>query len=159
MVKTLVTTELIRRIADAYGVETMGDLLVGFKYIGGVLDRRDPAKFVLGAEESYGFLAGSHARDKDGAVAAMLLAELAARAKAQGQTLHEKLDELFRRFGCHAERQFSVTMRGAAGMDRMQALMAGLRANPPAELGGLQVAQVRDYLTGAIVSPAGAGRR
>ena len=73
---------------------------------------------MLGAEESYGFLAGDHARDKDAAVAAMLLAELAARAKAEGQTLHEKLDELFRRYGCHAERQFSVHMPGAEGMER-----------------------------------------
>ncbi|MCR4415996.1 MAG: phospho-sugar mutase, partial [Thermoguttaceae bacterium] len=96
LVKTLVTTELIRRIGDAHGVETVGDLLVGFKYIGGVIEERDPKKFILGAEESYGFLVGDHARDKDAAVASMLLAELAARAKAEGLSLHEKLDALFR---------------------------------------------------------------
>ncbi len=103
VVKTLVTTELIRRIADAYGVRTVGDLLVGFKYIGGVDGRaRARRSFVLGAEESYGFLVGAHARDKDAAVASMLLAELTARAKAEGLSLHEKLDALFRRYGCHA---------------------------------------------------------
>jgi len=147
VVKTLVTSELIRRIAEHYGVETVGDLLVGFKYIGGVLEERDPAQFILGAEESYGFLVGDHARDKDGAVAAMLLAELAAAAKAQGQSLHQRLDDLFERFGCHLEDQLSLTMPGAEGMSRMQALMAGLRARPPIVLGGMEVTGVRDYLS------------
>ena len=127
IVKTLVTTELMRRIADSYGVQTAGDLLVGFKYIGGEMDRRGPEDFVFGAEESYGFLAGDHVRDKDGAVAAMLLGELAARLKAGGQTLLEQLDALFRRHGCHAESQLSVQMPGEKGMDDMKALMAGLR--------------------------------
>jgi phosphomannomutase len=145
VVKTLVTTELIRRIADAYGVETVGDLLVGFKYIGGVIDQRDPARFVLGAEESYGFLVGAHARDKDGAVAAMLLAEIAARAKAEGLSLHAKLDALFRRYGCHAEKTISQTMPGAQGMEMMQAMMRRFRQSPPRNLGGLEVARVRDY--------------
>ena len=95
VVKTLVTTELMRRIADDYGVQTAGNLLVGFKYIGGEMDLRGPQDFVFGAEESYGFLAGDHVRDKDAAVASLLLAELAARLKAQGKTLHQRLDELF----------------------------------------------------------------
>ena len=90
IVKTLVTTELMRRIADHYGVQTAGNLLVGFKYIGGEMDYRGPERFVLGAEESYGFLIGDHARDKDAAVASLLLAELAARAKAEGETLIRK---------------------------------------------------------------------
>jgi phosphomannomutase len=155
VVKTVVTTELITRIADAYGVQTVGDLMVGFKWIGGVMDERDPAKFVLGAEESYGFLVGAHARDKDAAVSSMLLAELTARAKARGQSLHEKLDDLFRRYGCHAERQVSVTMPGAEGMDRMKALMADLRTKPPASVGGLKVVRVRDYQQGKQWAPGG----
>ena len=85
VVKTLVTTELMRQIADGYGVLTAGDLLVGFKYIGGEMDRRGPQDFVFGAEESYGFLAGDHVRDKDAAVASLLLCELAARLKAAGK--------------------------------------------------------------------------
>jgi phosphoglucomutase/phosphomannomutase len=158
IVKTLVTTELMRRIADAYGVRTVGDLLVGFKWIGGAMDEYGPEKFVLGAEESYGFLVGTHARDKDAAVASMLLAEIAARAKAQGQTLQQKLDELFRRYGCHAEKQLSLTMPGAEGMAQMNALMAGLRKEPPAMIGGLKVTQVRDYLTQTIILPDGTRR-
>ena len=126
--------------------ETVGDLLVGFKYIGGVIEQRDPKKFILGAEESYGFLVGDHARDKDGAVAAMLVAELAARAKAEGLSIHEKLDALFRRYGCHAERTFSVVMPGSEGMDRMKSLMAMFRSGPPKELAGMKIARVRDYL-------------
>jgi phosphoglucomutase/phosphomannomutase len=149
VVKTLVTTELMRRIADHYGVQTAGNLLVGFKYIGGEMDERGPEKFVFGAEESYGFLAGDHARDKDGAVAAMLLAELTARLKAEGRTLHVKLDDLFRRHGCHTERQFSVQMPGEKGMEDMQALLAGFRSRPPLVLGGMKTVRVRDYLLGA----------
>ncbi len=145
VVKTLVTTELIRRIADAYGVETVGDLLVGFKYIGGVIEQRDPSRFVLGAEESYGFLVGAHARDKDGAVAAMLLAEIAARAKAEGLSLHAKLDALFRRHGCHAEKTISRNMPGARGMETMKALMGRFQQSPPESLGGMKVARIRDY--------------
>lgn len=158
VVKTLVTTELIRRVADAYGVRTIGDLLVGFKYIGGVIDEEGPDGFVFGAEESYGFLAGAHARDKDAAVAALLLAELAARAKAEGQSLHEKLAALMFRYGCHVERAFSFTMPGAEGMQRIKQVMAGFRASPPAKLGGLPVAGVRDYREGTTTRPGGGTR-
>jgi len=154
VVKTLVTTELMRRIADHYGVETVGDLLVGFKYIGGVIEERDPEKFVLGAEESYGFLVGAHARDKDAAVASMLLAEIAARAKADGLSLDEKLDALFRRYGCHAEKTISQRMPGAQGMDDMKALMARFRADPPKTLGGISVARTRDYKDNVVIDAA-----
>ena len=150
VVKTLVTTELMRRIADHYGVQTAGNLLVGFKYIGGEMDARGPERFVFGAEESYGFLAGDHARDKDAAAAAMLLAELAAQLKAQGRTLHQRLDDLMRQYGCHTEKQFSVQMPGEKGMEAMQALMAGFRSRPPVSLGGMKLARVRDYLAGTV---------
>jgi phosphomannomutase len=155
LVKTLVTTELIRRIADGQGVRTIGDLLVGFKYIGGVIDECGPEKFILGAEESYGFLVGAHARDKDAAVASMLLAELAARAKAEGLSLHEKLAALMRRYGCHVERAFSVRMPGAEGMDRMKALLAQFRSQPPTSLAGMPIARVRDYLRQTVTSAGG----
>ena len=155
VVKTLVTTELIRRIADSYGVVTAGNLLVGFKYIGGEIDARGPADFVFGAEESYGFLAGDHVRDKDAAVAAMLLAELAARLKADGKTLPEKLDDLFRRYGCHSESQFSVQMPGEKGMDDMNALMAGFYNQPPAAIAGMKVTGARDYLHSTLTVPGG----
>jgi len=155
VVKTLVTTELMRRIADDYGVQTAGNLLVGFKYIGGEMDLRGPKDFVFGAEESYGFLAGDHVRDKDAAVASLLLAELAARLKPRGKTLHQQLDDLFVRYGCHSESQISVQMPGEQGMDAMKRLMANFRSNPPRELGGLKLAQVRDYLKGTVAAAGG----
>jgi len=150
VVKTLVTTELIRRVADSYDVTTAGNLLVGFKWIGLEMDVRGPAEFVFGAEESYGFLAGPHVRDKDGAVAAMLLAELAARLKADGLSLYEKLIDLFGKHGCHSERTVSKMMPGAAGMDRMRAVMAGFRDHPPDTLGSLRVVRRRDYLSQTV---------
>ncbi len=152
VVKTLVTTELMRRITDSYGAKMIGDLLVGFKWIGGVMEQEDADKFVLGAEESYGFLVGPHARDKDAAVASMLLSELAARLKAQGQTLAEKFDALCRTHGCHVERTVSVTMPGAEGMERMKEVMAACRANPPQQMAGFDVVEVRDYLGAAAQS-------
>jgi phosphoglucomutase/phosphomannomutase len=158
VVKTLVTTELMRRIADSYGVQTAGNLLVGFKYIGGEMDLRGPQDFVLGAEESYGFLVGDHARDKDAAVTAMLVAELAARLKPEGKTLHQKLDELFVRYGCHTEGQINVQMPGEKGMEDMQALMANFRTRPPERLAGMKVVRVRDYLNLTVGEPGGRPR-
>ncbi len=155
VVKTLVTTELIRRIADSYGVRTFGDLLVGFKWIGGLMDEQGPEKFVLGLEESHGYLVGDYARDKDAAVAALLLAELAAQCKASGKTLHEKLDDLFWQHGCHVEQTVSLTMPGSAGMQRMAELMQAFRARPPQQLGGIDVWQIRDFENLAIISPDG----
>ena len=155
VVKTLVTGELIRRIADHYGVQTAGNLLVGFKWIGGEMDRRGAENFVFGAEESYGFLAGGHVRDKDAAVAAMLTAELAARLKAEGLTLVEKLDELFGRFGLHTEKTISIQMPGEKGMDDMKALMAAFRSQPPQGLGGFGVIRTRDYLAGTVTETGG----
>ncbi|MFZ5831521.1 MAG: phospho-sugar mutase, partial [Planctomycetota bacterium] len=155
VVKTLVTTELMRRIADHYGVQTAGNLLVGFKYIGGEMDDRGPKDFVFGAEESYGFLAGDHVRDKDAAVAALLLSELAASLKAEGRTLYEQLDDLFRRYGVHSESQMNVLMPGEKGMEDMMALMARLRTDPPAEIAGMRVVRSRDYLSQTMLMPGG----
>jgi phosphomannomutase len=145
LVKTLVTTEMVRRIGDHYCVRTYGDLHVGFKWIGEEIDRRGPDRFVLGVEESHGYLVGQYARDKDAAVAAMLLAGLAAKLKTEGVSLFEKLDALFWQFGLHLEQTVSVTMPGSEGMSRMEALMERLRRHPPTELGGMAVATVRDY--------------
>lgn len=156
IVKTLVTTEMIRRIADSYGVKTVGDLQVGFKYIGGAIDEHGPARFVFGTEESHGYLAGTYARDKDANVAALLLAELAAACKASGKTLFDKLDALFWQHGCHVEMQISNTMPGSEGMAKMKALMQQLRLDPPRELAGCRVVRVRDYLSLQQGTPGGA---
>ncbi len=156
IVTTLVTTNLLRRIADSYGVRTFGDLLVGFKWIAGVIDSEGPEGFLYGTEESHGYMAGKHVRDKDGAVAALLLCELSARLKADGQTLHQKLDALFWQHGAHAERTISVQMPGSEGMARMKEVMASFRSAPPSEVGGMAVAKVRDYLNNETLDPGGA---
>ncbi len=145
IVETLVTTQLVRRIGDSYGVRTIGDLLVGFKWIAKAIDDFGPEFFVYGTEESHGFMAGSYARDKDGAVASLLLCELAAKLKAIGQTLHEKLESLFWQHGVHVERTVSVQMPGSEGMARMVEVMAAFRAAPPVAVGGDPVLQIRDY--------------
>jgi len=157
--KTLVTTEMVRRIADSYGVRTCGDLLVGFKWIAALIDEEGPDRYVFGAEESHGYQVGTYTRDKDGVVAALLMAELAARAKSQGQTLHQKLDALFWQYGCHAERTISATMPGSEGMDRMMRLMARLRSDPPRALGGMKVRQIRDYENQVLLVPGQRAKR
>ena len=104
-VKTLVTSDMVCRVAEHFGIRCFGDVLTGFKWIGNKIDEIGPENFVFGFEEAHGYLAGTYTRDKDGAVAAMLLAELAAECKSEGQTLHEQLDRLFVRirlpFGTH----------------------------------------------------------
>lgn len=145
IVETLVTTQLTRRVGDSYGVRTIGDLLVGFKWIAEAIDEFGAEYFIYGTEESYGFMAGSYVRDKDGAVASMLACELAATLKEAGQTLHEKLDALFWQHGAHAERTISVQMPGSEGMQRMQEVMAAFRSGPPTEIGGDRVARIRDF--------------
>ena len=155
LVKTLVTTEMIRRIGQSYGVKTYGDLLVGFKWIGGMMDEKGPDKFVLGLEESHGYLAGQYARDKDGALAAMLMAEAAARAKAAGKSVYEKLEDLFWQHGYHAEHVLNLQMEGSEGMGRMKALMQQFRDQPPQTLAGIPVAAVRDYQNLVVRTAAG----
>jgi phosphoglucomutase/phosphomannomutase len=156
VITTLVTTGLVRRIAEAYRTMTVDTLQVGFKWIGQAIDQTGPEHFVFGCEESHGYLAGTHVRDKDASVAALLLAELTAALKSQGKTLHEQLDTIFCMHGCHLERQVAITLPGAAGMDRMREIMATLRSKPPATLGGLPVARVRDYGSLTTSTPAAA---
>jgi phosphoglucomutase/phosphomannomutase len=149
---------MMRRIADSYGVRTHGNLLVGFKWIAQVIDEVGPERFVLGAEESHGYLVGTHCRDKDATVAALLMAEFAAQSKAEGKSLHEKLDALYWQYGCHLERTVSRTMPGSEGMKRMRALMARFRADPPKMLAGEPVAEVHDYLNQIVILPTGKTR-
>jgi phosphomannomutase len=146
LVTTLVTTPLIRRIGDSYGIRTLDDVHVGFKWIAQQIDAAGAANFVFGTEESHGFLIGQYVRDKDGAAACMLMAELAAQVKAAGKTLFDRLESLYWQHGYHGERQVSIFMTGSAGMARMQSLMQMLRTAPPKSLGGLPVRGLRDYL-------------
>ena len=145
VVQTLVTTQMIQRIAESYNVETHGNLHVGFKWIGGEIDHAGPEHFVFGAEESHGYMVGTYVRDKDGAIACMLMAELAAASKDEGRSLHEKLDALYWQHGYHAEQMTSIFMEGSEGMNRMKALMTRFRQQPPPSLAEIAVTAVRDY--------------
>ncbi|MEM6471940.1 MAG: phospho-sugar mutase [Planctomycetota bacterium] len=146
IVKTLVTTELIRSIALEHGVKCVGDLLVGFKHIAAAMDANGADKFLFGTEESHGYLVGEYCRDKDGAVACMLLSELAAELKQRGVSMHEQLDALYRKHGFHQEYLINLFMEGSEGMAAMQRLMTAFRESPPESLAGLRVVKIRDYL-------------
>ena len=154
VVKTLVTTELIRSLCDSYGVKCIGDLLVGFKYIAEAMDANGPDKFVFGTEESHGYLVGQYCRDKDGAVACMLLSELAAELKQRGVSMHDHLAELYRTHGLHQEYLINLVMEGSEGMAAMQRLMKAFRETPPKSMAGIPVTRVRDYLNSVATDTA-----
>jgi len=156
VIKTEVTTGLLRPITEHFGGRLVGDLLVGFKYHGAVLEeiertgafRGEPASladFVVAVEESHGVLVTPEIRDKDAAGGAVVLAELAARLRAEGRTVVEYLDDVYRRFGYSATGLRSTVMTGAEGVEAIERIQRGLRAEPPAELGGLAVERVTDH--------------
>lgn len=147
IVKTIVTTDLISKIARASGARVVDDLPVGFKYIGEAIDkaRSEGYRFLFGAEESLGYLAGEYARDKDAAVAALWLLELAAELQAEGKTLHDRLDELFVQHGYHYETQFSKVCLGESGRQKIEKILQAFSENPPEEIADLSLNQVRDY--------------
>ena len=131
---TLVSTPMIETLAKSHGVRCFRDLLVGFKYIAGVVDQQGPERFVFGCEESLGYLAGTYARDKDATIAGLYLLELAAELKAQDKTLLDRLDELFREHGYFCDGQLSKTCTGESGREQIQRLTATLRSSPPAAI-------------------------
>ncbi|MCC6512056.1 MAG: phospho-sugar mutase [Pirellulaceae bacterium] len=159
VIKTLVTSDLTRLVAESYGVRCEGNLHVGFKWIAGVMDDCGAEDFVFGTEESHGYLIGQYARDKDGAVACLLMAMMAAHWKQQGKSLHQRLDELFAQHGCHEESLVNVQMEGSEGMTRMRELMSAFRTSPPKQLGGIAVAAVRDYKALTITPLGGSSSR
>ena len=130
VIKSFVTTELVTRVAEKYGAETRS-LLTGFKYIGELITKLEaagePERFIVGMEESYGYLAGTHARDKDAVVASMLITEMAAYYKAQGMTLIEKMQALYREHGMYRNSLLNFAFEGASGMEKMRELMQSLR--------------------------------
>ncbi len=148
LVTTLVTTPMAKAVADYYGVRCFDQNLVGFKWICNVIDQQGPADFVFGFEESHGYLVGDYCRDKDGAVACMLMSELVTQIRANGQSVQAFLDDLYRRYGYFAEDLMTIRMEGSDGMRRMSQLMDRFRTDPPATLGGLKVRGIRDYLNG-----------
>lgn len=148
VIKSFVTTELVTKVAQKYGGETRS-LLTGFKYIGELITRLENAgeadRFVVGMEESYGYLAGTHARDKDAVVASMLITEMAAYYNAQGKTLIDVMQALYKEHGMYQNSLLNFSFEGASGMQKMAALMDGLRENAPTEIAGLPVLSVSDY--------------
>ena len=155
-VKTIVTTEMVSRICAENGV-TLHNVLTGFKFIGEVIKKSEESghgSFLLGFEESYGYLKGTYARDKDAVVASMLICEMAAFYAAKGMTLADALAKLYERYGTYREYTQSLTMSGLDGAERIKAIMKKLRETPPASVSGVRVTHVRDYLAGTITDTA-----
>lgn len=145
IVKTIVTSNLQSDIADHYKV-THYETLTGFKYIGELMTKLgDSAQYLAGGEESYGYLVGDLVRDKDAPNACAFLAEMTAYFKSKGKTVYEVLLDIYQKFGCYQEKLISLTKKGKAGAEEIQAMMAGLRQNLPAKLGGIEVKEIRDY--------------
>lgn len=147
IVKTIVTTETIKRIADAAGVK-MFDCFTGFKWIAAVIrDNENTMKYIGGGEESYGFLAETFARDKDAVSAISLMAEACAWAKDKGMDFQAMLADIYLKYGYSHEVGVSVVRPGKSGAEEIQALMKKFRENPPATLAGSPVVTVKDYLS------------
>ena len=150
VVKTIVTTELIRAIADEYNAEVY-DLLTGFKYIGELIEqlteKGEEDRYEIGLEESYGYLTGTHARDKDAVNASMIIIEMAAYYKTQGKTLVDVMNALYDKHGMYLNSLLNFGFEGADGMKKMADMMESMRNNPPAEIGGIKVINIADYQT------------
>jgi phosphomannomutase len=148
-VTTIVTTELLKKIAETHQV-TCFEVLTGFKYIGEKIHLWETAgqkyQFLFGAEESYGYLLGTHSRDKDAIIAACLLAEIALDAKSQGATLVDRLHQIYKKYGIFREKQLSIDFHpGAAGMEQIATMMRRLRTSFPKEILGQKVTCIEDY--------------
>ncbi len=146
-VKSFVSTELVSKIAAVNGVK-LYNVFTGFKYIGEVIKREEKpgeAEFLLGFEESYGYLRGTYARDKDAVVGTMLICEVAAYYKKRGMTLYDAMQEIYNKYGFYRDGVDNITMKGLDGIDRMKRIMKKLREEPPKELAGVAVDTVIDY--------------
>jgi len=148
VIRSIVSSPLADRIAEHYGVE-MKTVLTGFKYIGGEILRLEELgeekKFIFGFEESCGYLKGTYARDKDAVVASMLVCEMAASLKQQGKTILDALEALYNKFGYYLAYVQSIELTGADAMEKAAKMMADLRSDVPAAIGGAAVTAVRDY--------------
>ena len=151
-VKSLVSTPLADAVAANYGVE-LRNVLTGFKWIGDQIARLESAgeveRFILGFEESYGYLAGPYVRDKDAIVASMLICEMAAYYRSIGSSLKERMEAIYAQYGRYLNKIDSFEFPGLSGMDKMAGIMTALRQTPPTELGGYKVVKVTDYADSA----------
>lgn len=150
VVKTIVTTDMAYEVAEKYGVEVV-DTLTGFKFIGeqiGILEGKDETdRYILGFEESYGYLSGGYVRDKDAVNASMLICEMTSFYKEKGITLVDKLDELYERYGYYQNRLLDFAFEGAKGMEQMKKIMKNFRESTPREFGDKLVVGSCDYMT------------
>ena len=145
LVKTIVTTELIRRIADKNGVELM-DCYTGFKWIAALIRENEGVKkYIGGGEESFGFLPFDKVRDKDSPASICLICEIAAWAKDNGMTLYDLLMDIYREYGFTYNKAINVVKPGKSGADEIKAMMENFRANPPKELAGSKVCLIKDF--------------
>ncbi len=153
-VKTIVSTELCQRIADSYGCELI-NVLTGFKFIGEQIsileEKNQPERFIFGYEESYGYLAGDYARDKDAVVGSMLICEMTAYYKNLGKTLGDVLEDIYKKYGYFRDAQVSFTCEGQSGMEKIKNIMETLRKNPPSQIDGDKVITVKDYLNSVSI--------
>ena len=152
--KSIVSTSLANRICESFGVK-MFEVLTGFKFIGEKIQQFQDTgdyTFQFGFEESYGFLSSTFVRDKDGVNASLLVTEVAAACEAEGITLYDRLQGIFKEYGYFVEKVVSTNLPGKEGMGRIKEIMAGLRDNPPADIAGLKVTAVRDYKKGIRVA-------
>ena len=152
-VKSIVSTSLANRICDSFGIK-MYEVLTGFKFIGEKIQQfQDSGEhtFLFGFEESYGFLSSTFVRDKDGVNASLLISEVACACMAEGITLYDRVQEIFKEYGYFVEKVVSTTLPGKDGLTRMKEIMTGLREEPPKMIGGMKVTAVRDYLKGIRV--------
>jgi len=145
IVKTIVTSELFAEIAKKYGVPHY-DVLTGFKYIADIIKQNEGKKtFIVGGEESYGYLAGEFVREKDAVMAAALIAETAAWAKDNGKSLFDLLLDIYMEFGFYKEALVNVVKKGKTGAEAIQKMMSHYRSNPPQELNGSKIISIKDY--------------
>ena len=156
MLKTIVTTEMARKVAEAHGV-TCYDTFTGFKFMAekkNQLESAGQGKVVFSYEESYGYMLGDYVRDKDAVTASLLLTEMAAWYATQGMTLYDALDVLYRKYGWYGEKTYNLVMPGLDGLEKMANRMKALRQNPPAVISGVAVARRKDYTDGSVVDCA-----
>ncbi|MBE6635691.1 MAG: phospho-sugar mutase [Ruminococcaceae bacterium] len=152
-VKSIVSTDMAYKIASTQGVK-LYDVYTGFKFIGEVVKnyeaRGEEDAFILGFEESYGYLLGSYARDKDAVEASMIILEMTAYYKKRGMTLIDALDALYEKYGCYGERTVDIYMEGYDGIEKRKRVMSALRENIPESFGSAKVIEARDYKAGKI---------
>ena len=150
--KTIVTTEMAHAVAEANGLDCY-DTFTGFKFMAEKMNELESAgknTVIFSYEESYGYMIGHYVRDKDAVTASLLLTEMAAWYHAQGMTLFDALRSLYEKYGWYGEKTHNLVMPGLDGLEKMAALMQSLRAQPPVEIGGVTVAQYKDYSDGTV---------